>query len=104
SGLVGELVSVGRSTLPIWFSATMIALNVTVGGAVVFMLLVLFVRQREEALAALRIEQDKAEGLLLNILPRSIADKLKTDTATIADQFAAASILFADVADFAPLS
>ena len=104
SGLVGELVSVGRSTLPTWFSATMIALNVTVGGAVVFMLLVLFVRQREEALAALRIEQDKAESLLLNILPRSIADKLKADTATIADQFAAASILFADVADFAPLS
>ena len=104
SGLVGELVSVGRSTLPTWFSATMIALNVTVGGAVVFMLLVLFVRQREEALAALRIEQDKAENLLLNILPRSIADKLKADTATIADQFAAASILFADVADFAPLS
>ena len=104
SGLVGELAGGGRSILPAWFESTMVALNVTVGGAVVFLLLVLFVRQREEALADLRIEQDRAESLLLNILPRSIADKLKADTATIADQFAAASILFADVVDFTPLS
>ena len=82
----------------------MIALNVTFAGAVVFGLLAQFVRQREEALAALRVEQDRAESLLLNILPRSIADRLKADAGTIADQFAAASILFADVVDFTPLS
>jgi adenylate cyclase len=104
SGLVGELDGGGRSTLPTWFESTMIALNVTVAGAVVFGLLAQFVRQREDALAAMRVEQDRAESLLLNILPRSIADKLKADTATIADQFAAASILFADVVDFTPLS
>ena len=104
SGIVGELAAGGRSTLPTWFQSTMIALNVTVAGAIVFLLLMLFVRQREEALAALRIEQDRAENLLLNILPRSIADKLKADPATIADQFAAASILFADIVDFTPLS
>jgi adenylate cyclase len=104
SGIVGELAGGGRSALPAWFESTMIALNVTVAGAVVFMLLVQFVRQREEALSALRIEQDRAESLLLNILPRSIADRLKADSATIADQFAAASILFADVVDFTELS
>jgi adenylate cyclase len=104
SGIVGELTSGGRSPLPTWFESTMIALNVTVAGAVVFGLLATFVRQREEALAALRVEQDRAESLLLNILPRSIADRLKTDTATIADQFGAASILFADIVDFTPLS
>ena len=82
----------------------MVALNVTVGGSVVFFLLALFATQRAEALAALRLEQNKAEDLLLNILPRSIADKLKADTATIADQIEAASILFADVVDFTPLS
>jgi len=103
SGAVGEVAGLG-TPLPAWFAPTMLALNVTVGGAVVFGLLVLFVRQREEALAALRVEQDRAETLLLNILPRSIADKLKADSATIADQFAAASILFADIVDFTPLS
>jgi guanylate cyclase len=103
SGIVGEIAG-NAPPLPSWFAPTMIALNVTVAGAVVFGLLVQFVRQREEALAELRVEQDKAESLLLNILPRSIADKLKADTAAIADQFAEASILFADVVDFTPLS
>ena len=103
SGAVGELADAGP-TFPAWFAPTMIALNVTVAGSVVFGLLATFVKQREEALAALRIEQDRAETLLLNILPRSIAERLKTDSATIADQFAAASIMFADVVDFTPLS
>jgi adenylate cyclase len=37
-------------------------------------------------------------------LPQSIAEKLKAETRTIADQFSSASILFADVVDFTPLS
>jgi guanylate cyclase len=53
---------------------------------------------------ALREEQARAESLLLNILPQSIADKLKAETQTIADQFSSASILFADVVDFTPLA
>ena len=103
SGIVGEVAGLGPP-IPSWFPPLMLALNIIVGGAVVFGLLVQFVRQREEALAALRVEQDRAETLLLNILPRSIADKLKADSSTIADQFTAASILFADIVDFTPLS
>jgi adenylate cyclase len=103
SGIVGE-ISGGQSDLPTWFESAMIALNITVGGTIVFTLLAVFAKQREEALSALRTEQDKADTLLLNILPRSIAEKLKADTTTIADQFDAASILFADVVDFTPLS
>ena len=49
-------------------------------------------------------EQARAESLLLNILPRSIAERLKAETRTIADQFSSASILFADVVDFTPLA
>jgi adenylate cyclase len=70
----------------------------------VFTLLALFAKQRQDALVALRGEQDRAESLLLNILPRSIAEKLKAQPQTIADQFTAASILFADVVDFTPRS
>ncbi|MBA2380631.1 MAG: adenylate/guanylate cyclase domain-containing protein [Chloroflexi bacterium] len=103
SGIAGEITG-GISDLPAWFESTMIALNVAVGGTIVFTLLALFARQREEALAALRTEQDRAETLLLNILPRSIADRLKASSATIADQFDAASILFADIVDFTPLA
>ena len=104
SGIAGELLGGVSPTVPEWFTSTMLALNVTVAGAIVFTLLALFAGQRRNALAALRVEQAKAESLLLNILPRSIADKLKAEPQTIADQFSSASILFADVVDFTPLS
>ena len=103
SGLAGEITG-GISDLPSWFQTTMIALNVTVAGAIMFTLLAVFAQQREDALAALRSEQAKAESLLLNILPRSIAERLKDDSTRIADQFESASILFADVVDFTPFS
>jgi adenylate cyclase len=104
SGVAGELLGAVSPTVPEWFTSTMLALNVTVGGTVVFTLLALFAGQRRDALAALQVEQAKAENLLLNILPRSIADKLKAEPQTIADQFSSASILFADVADFTPVA
>jgi adenylate cyclase len=104
SGIAGEVLGSIPPPIPTWFTSTMLALNVVVGGAIVFTLLAVFAHQRREALAALRREQVKAENLLLNILPRSIADKLKDETQPIADQFGAASILFADVVDFTPWS
>jgi adenylate cyclase len=104
SGIAGELLGGVSPAVPEWFTSTMLALNVTVSGTIVFTLLALFASQRRTALAALRVEQEKAESLLLNILPRSIADKLKAEPQTIADQFGSASILFADVVDFTPLS
>ena len=104
SGIVGEVIGPVWQELPGWFTSTMLALNIAVGGTMVFTLLALFASQRSEALAALRVEQAKAENLLLNILPRSIADRLKAQAQPIADQFGSASILFADVVDFTPWS
>jgi adenylate cyclase len=104
SGIAGEVIGPIWDPLPDWFTTTMLALNIVVGGAIVFTLLAVFASQRSAALAALRVEQAKAEGLLLNILPRSIADQLKAQTQPIADQFVSASILFADVVDFTPWS
>jgi adenylate cyclase len=103
SGIAGEVLG-SRDPLPAWFLSTMLALNVVMGGTIVFTLLALFAKQRQDALVALRSEQDRAESLLLNILPRSIAERLKAQPQTIADQFTAASILFADVVDFTPRS
>ncbi len=104
SGLAGEIVGPVWEPVPTWFTTTMLALNITVGGTIVFTLLAVFASERRAALAALRVEQAKAENLLLNILPSSIADKLKAETGPIADQFGSASILFADVVDFTPWS
>ena len=103
SGIVA-LVLGGTSPLPDWFSSLMLALNITVSGVIVFTLLALFAKQRQDALAGLRDAQARAENLLLDILPGSIAERLKTSPGTIADQFPAASVLFADVVDFTPRS
>jgi guanylate cyclase len=104
SGIAGELLGAVAPAVPEWFTSTMLALNVAVGGTIVFTLLAVFAAQRRNALAALREEQARAESLLLNILPRSIADRLKAEKQPIADQFSSASILFADVVDFTPLA
>jgi adenylate cyclase len=104
SGFAGKVIGPVWEPLPVWFTTTMLGLNIAVGGTIAFVLLAIFANQRREALAALRQEQEKAENLLLNILPRSIADKLKAESQPIADHFASASILFADVADFTPWS
>jgi adenylate cyclase len=100
-GIAGE--SVGNlSSVPGWFTSTMLGLNVVAAGTIVFTLLALFAQQRHDALVALRSAQERAENLLLDILPYSIAERLKSRPQTIADQFPTASILFADVVDFTP--
>jgi guanylate cyclase len=94
SGISGQVVG-DASPLPAWFTTTMLGLNVVAAGTFVFMLLALFAKQRQDA-------QERADSLLLDMLPRSIAERLKTRPQTIADQFPTASILFADVVDFTP--
>jgi len=103
TGLAGEVLF-SDADLPVGFTSTMLALNVIGAASVAFMLLAVFADQRNAALTALRAEQEKSEALLLNILPRPIAERLKAATQTIADHFDAASILFADVVDFTPLA
>lgn len=49
-------------------------------------------------------EQEKSERLLRNILPDEVALLLKQGQHTIADHFEEASILFADIVDFTPMS
>ncbi len=53
---------------------------------------------------ALRAEKDLSERLLLNILPRPIAERLKSGEHTIAERVGDASVLFADIVGFTPLS
>lgn len=102
-GIFGELFF-PDADVPGWFTTTMLALNVIGAGSVAFMLLASFANQRNAALRALRAEQAKSEALLVNILPSSIAERLKATTQAIADHFESASILFADVVDFTPLA
>ena len=53
---------------------------------------------REQAL--LLAEQERSESLLLNVLPASIADRLRDREDVIADGFADVTVMFADLVDF----
>ncbi|MGB7416886.1 MAG: adenylate/guanylate cyclase domain-containing protein [Thermosynechococcaceae cyanobacterium] len=62
------------------------------------------ISDRKQAELALRVEKEKSEKLLLNILPAAIANKLKEDPGAIASRCQEATILFADIVDFTSLS
>src|SRR6478672_7274789 len=84
--------------------SVMMGINIIGVSAFAFGILHYFVHQRDLALGLLRSEREKSEALLLNILPKDIASILKNESRTIADHFDGASILFADVVDFTPMS
>jgi class 3 adenylate cyclase len=53
---------------------------------------------------ALRLERDRADALLLNVLPGSISSRLLAGERTIADEYPAVTVLFADIVGFTPLA
>jgi len=58
----------------------------------------------DEQVEALAAEKARAEELLLNVLPASIAERLKRGQRPIADGFAKVSVLFADIVGFTKMS
>ena len=91
--------SLSPTTITVFF-----ILNIGVVSAIAIFLLAYFVGEKNRLFTLLRGEQIKSENLLLNILPRDIAAILKNESRTIADHYSEASILFADMVGFTPLS
>jgi adenylate cyclase len=83
--------------LPEAFVTWFFVLNIGAVIAIVFALLYYFVKQRN-------FFQERSELLLLNVLPREIAETLKTEQRTIAGHYDAVSVLFADVVEFTPMA
>lgn len=52
----------------------------------------------------LRLEKEKSDALLLNILPAEVAEELKATNKTTAKSFDIASVMFLDIKDFTILS
>jgi len=85
------------AALPELFITWFFVLNVGAVVTITFGLLYYFVGRRN-------FFQQQAEMLLLNILPKEISAALKAEQRTIADEYAAVSILFADVVGFKPMA
>ncbi|HZD56942.1 MAG TPA: adenylate/guanylate cyclase domain-containing protein [Anaerolineales bacterium] len=103
SGFLQPIVRV-QNNLPGSLIISFFVLNIGVVSVTAFVLISYFVKGKNNALALLTLEQEKSERLLLNVLPKEIAPILKEKNGTIADHFESASVLFADIVGFTPLS
>ncbi len=72
-------------------------INIAGAGTLTFFSLYYFISKNKQ-------EHDRAENLLLNILPEPIAARLKRNPSTIADGYPMVSILFADIENFTVIS
>src|SRR5215213_5018207 len=95
--VLSEVVRPDGANLPDEFVRTFVVLNIVAVSLVAMLLLITFARGRDTA-------QARVEALLLNILPKDVAERLQAEPYAIADHFEDASILFADVVDFTPLA
>jgi len=104
SGAIDPALATDAPEIPSGVEVSFFVLNVLGVCTTAYVLLQYFVRARERALAELGVEREKSERLLLNVLPASVADRLKESEEVIADGFDSASVLFADLVGFTPLA
>lgn len=97
SGLIDPGLAASAAQIPTAIQVLFFVLNILAVSMIAYLLLQYSVRARDAALA-------QSDGLLLNVLPRSIAERLKRDPGVIAERFEEVSVLFADVADFTPFA
>ena len=97
SGLLDPIVSANAAPIPDPIRTAFFVLNVSGVSLTVYVLLQYAVRARDDAFA-------RSEGLLLNVLPRSIAHRLKREPGVIADAHDEVTVLFADVVGFTPFT
>ncbi len=97
AGIIEPHIAAAAAPLAPWLSAAFFVMNISAVATIVFLLMRYFVQGRDQA-------QERSERLLLNILPKPIADRLKRDPAAIADAYADVTVLFADIVDFTKFS
>ena len=105
--LADTLLKTPANAVPIRTSVFFFVLNFIAVSSIVYLLLRFSTLEKEkaarrldEAHRLLQIEQERSEKLLLNILPGSIAERLKNSSQTIADGFADVTVMFADIVNF----
>jgi adenylate cyclase len=98
-GLVGPVDPVSPH---LTLAFLLLNIAILIGGmAAVLVQLSSVVRRAEDALAG---AYEQSESLLLNVLPASIVERLKLRPGLVADRYPDATILFADIVDFTPMS
>ena len=93
--------------VPLGTAVVFFALNFIAVATIIYLLLRYSIQEKQkmqdrlaEAHRLLTTEQERSERLLLNILPGPVAERLKRSEQPIADGFADASVMFADIVNF----
>ncbi|HJT91459.1 MAG TPA: adenylate/guanylate cyclase domain-containing protein [Mycobacterium sp.] len=95
------LVPNNTGVRPAWASDVNFALTITSAFVMVVLVLSYSLREIARAREAMESEYERSERLLTNILPATIAERLKDPSRNIiADKYDDASILFADIAGY----
>ncbi len=79
-------------------------MNVCGVASILYFVMRYFETQKSRFMGMLELEQAKSERLLLNVMPKSIAERLKNDTGRIADSYESVTIMFADLVNFTQIS
>lgn len=98
--VLDPVVARAPADLPVGLRTAFFALNITGTMLSAFAMLGYFVHQRELAHAALEAERQRSERLLLNVLPATIAQRLKESEGVIAEHHDSVTVLFADLVGF----
>jgi class 3 adenylate cyclase len=112
SGVVDYYLSTSTSIqVPVQTISVFFAINFAAMSSIIYFLLRYFVvemdrikTQLDEQHQLLAEEQKKSERVLLNVLPSSIANRLKNNQGLIADGHADVTVMFADLVNFTQLT
>jgi len=97
AGVIQPLLPAPDPPVPQGVIVTFSVMNILGVSVTLFAVLRFFVRERD-------VERAKSERLLLNVLPRPIAARLRDGDTTIAERFDEVTVLFADIVDFTSMS
>jgi len=97
SGLLDPVLAGHAAPFPDAVRTAFFVLNVGGVSVTAYALLQYAVRARDDA-------YERSESLLLNVLPRTIAERLKRERGVIAESHPEVTVLFADVVSFTPFT
>lgn len=92
-------IDLGDTTQEVFLMA-----NVSTAFVILAIMSYVYSEAARKAEAALDIEKQKSEKLLLNILPAPIAERLKENNCVIADHFESTTVMFSDIVGFTKMS
>lgn len=100
SGVMDRGLAARFESMPLATVRTYFVINAVAVGFTYFVTLRYSIQERARARADLQAERERADALLLNVLPEPIAARLKAGEQVIADGHPEVTVLFADIVGF----